>query len=152
MNNSDFGSTLLCIGGIIFLGLIIALAVALVKKSNEEASQAEANTNKLLQQLPQDKQMLFVMQYNSVKKNPTIAVILALFLGGLGIHKFYLGQNGLGILYLLFCWTSIPAIIALIEAFVISGQVGKYNEKKAREIAGMLGGLGAPPTVAVLGQ
>lgn len=42
------------------------------------------------------------------------AIVLALFLGGLGIHKLYLGV-GRWWLYLLFCWTFIPAIIALVE-------------------------------------
>ena len=46
------------------------------------------------------------------------AVLLAFFLGGIGAHKFYLGRVGQGILYLLFCWTFIPGIIALIE-FII---------------------------------
>lgn len=48
-------------------------------------------------------------------KNKTTAGILALLLGGLGVHKFYLGNTGKGILYLCFFWTFIPAIIALIE-------------------------------------
>lgn len=51
-------------------------------------------------------------------KNKTSAVLLALFLGGFGAHKFYLGRNLQGVLYLLFCWTFIPAIIAFIE-FII---------------------------------
>ena len=51
-------------------------------------------------------------------KSKVIAAVLAFFLGGLGIHKFYLGQIGMGIIYLLFCWTFIPTIIAFIE-FVI---------------------------------
>jgi TM2 domain-containing membrane protein YozV len=33
-------------------------------------------------------------------------------------HKFYLGQTGLGVVYLLFCWTFIPALIALIEGIL----------------------------------
>jgi len=40
---------------------------------------------------------------------------LAIFLGGLGIHKFYLGQTGQGLLYLLFCWTGLPGFIGLLE-------------------------------------
>ena len=52
-------------------------------------------------------------------KNKIVAAILALILGGLGIHKFYLGQIGKGILYLIFCWTYVPAIIAFIEGIVI---------------------------------
>ena len=49
-------------------------------------------------------------------KSRTVAVLLALFLGGIGAHKFYLGKVGTGLLYLLFCWTFIPGLIALFEA------------------------------------
>ena len=51
-------------------------------------------------------------------RNRTTAAIFALLLGGLGAHKFYLGQPGLGIVYLLLCWTFVPAIIGLIEGIV----------------------------------
>ena len=44
--------------------------------------------------------------------------LLAFFLGGLGIHKFYAGKSGIGVVYLLFCWTGIPAFCALID-FII---------------------------------
>ena len=49
------------------------------------------------------------------KPNRTMAILLALFFGGFGAHKFYMGKPALGILYLLFCWTGIPGIVALIE-------------------------------------
>lgn len=52
-------------------------------------------------------------------KNRLVAALLALFLGGLGAHHFYLGRPILGVLYLLFCWTFIPAIIAFIEGVVL---------------------------------
>ena len=48
-------------------------------------------------------------------KNKTVAGLLGIFLGDFGIHKFYLGKPGMGILYLLFCWTAIPAVIGFIE-------------------------------------
>jgi TM2 domain-containing membrane protein YozV len=51
-------------------------------------------------------------------KSRIAAALLAIFLGGIGIHKFYLGQPFLGILYIVFCWTFIPAIIAFIEGIV----------------------------------
>ena len=53
------------------------------------------------------------------KKSKVAAGLLALFLGGIGVHKFYLGQTLAGILYLLFCWTGIPHIIAFVEAIII---------------------------------
>ncbi|AEY65443.1 TM2 domain-containing protein [Clostridium sp. BNL1100] len=51
-------------------------------------------------------------------KNKIVAGLLAIFLGGLGIHKFYMGKIGKGILYLLFSWTFIPSFIAFIEGIV----------------------------------
>lgn len=53
------------------------------------------------------------------RKSKSTAAVLAFFLGGFGAHKFYLRQTGLGILYLIFCWTWIPSIIALIEFIVL---------------------------------
>jgi TM2 domain-containing membrane protein YozV len=52
-------------------------------------------------------------------RNKTTAALLALLLGGIGAHKFYLGRGGLGILYLIFCWTFIPAVIGFIEAIML---------------------------------
>lgn len=51
-------------------------------------------------------------------KDRTTAGILALLLGGIGAHKFYLGETGMGIIYLCFSWTLIPAIVAFIEGII----------------------------------
>lgn len=51
-------------------------------------------------------------------KSKVAAGVLAILLGSLGIHKFYLGKIGMGVLYLLFCWTGIPAIVGLIEGII----------------------------------
>lgn len=51
-------------------------------------------------------------------KSKTAAGLLALFLGGIGVHKFYLGKIGMGILYLCFCWTGIPAVVGFIEGII----------------------------------
>jgi TM2 domain-containing membrane protein YozV len=52
-------------------------------------------------------------------KNKLAAALLAIFLGGFGIHKFYLGKIGMGILYLVFCWTGVPEIIGIIEGILM---------------------------------
>lgn len=67
-------------------------------------------------------------------KSRFIAALLAFFLGGLGIHKFYLGK-WCGIFYLIFCWTYIPTIISFIEGilFLTNGEDNfnrKYNKEK----------------------
>lgn len=51
-------------------------------------------------------------------KSKVAAGLLGIFLGGFGIHKFYLGKIGMGILYLVFCWTYIPALIGFIEGII----------------------------------
>ncbi|MBQ0028640.1 MAG: NINE protein [Lachnospiraceae bacterium] len=51
-------------------------------------------------------------------KNKIAAGLLAIFFGGIGVHKFYMGQIGMGIIYLLFCWTGIPAFIGWIEGII----------------------------------
>ena len=51
-------------------------------------------------------------------KSRIVAGILGILIGGLGVHKFYLGKVGLGILYVLFFWTAIPAIIGFIEGII----------------------------------
>lgn len=50
-------------------------------------------------------------------KSRITAGLLALFLGGLGIHRFYLGQWW-GVFYLLFWGSGIPSIVSLIESIV----------------------------------
>ena len=51
-------------------------------------------------------------------KSKVAAGILGILLGGIGVHKFYMGKIGMGILYLCFCWTGVPAIIGFIEGIV----------------------------------
>ena len=120
----------------LFVLLVIGIVVVLVLnigKSKKIAEQSEQVLAQFVNSLSPEKRTAFMLQVNSVRKDPTTAVLLALFLGGLGAHKFYLGQTGAGIVYLLFCWTSIPALIALIEVFGLSSKVADYNQLKAQE-------------------
>lgn len=52
-------------------------------------------------------------------KVKTTAILWCFFLGAFGAHKFYLGQGGWGVVYLLFCWTGIPSFAAFIEFIMI---------------------------------
>ncbi len=66
-------------------------------------------------------------------KSKTLAGVLAILLGGLGIHKFYLGKIFQGILYALFCWTYIPFIVGFVEGVIymcISDERFQYRYAK----------------------
>lgn len=52
-------------------------------------------------------------------KNKLAAGLFAILLGSLGAHKFYLNDFGMGVLYLLLCWTGITAIIGIVEGIIL---------------------------------
>jgi TM2 domain-containing membrane protein YozV len=65
------------------------------------------------------------------KKSKKTATLLAFpILGSLGIHKFYLGKIGQGILYLIFSFLLIPTIISLFEFIsYLSMSTEKFDAK-----------------------
>lgn len=63
-------------------------------------------------------------------KSKVTAGILAILLGGIGIHKFYLGKVGWGLVYLLFSWTSIPMFLGFIEGIIyLTMSDSSFNSK-----------------------
>ncbi len=80
----------------------------------------------------------FYAEYERARKDEVVGVLLAIFLGCFGIHHFYLRRNGLGIVYLLLCWTGISAILGLIDAFFMPGRVRAYNGGQASFIASQI--------------
>ena len=77
----------------------------------------------------------FYAEFEQARKDPVIGVLLAIFLGCLGIHHFYLHRNGAGLLYLIFSWTGIPMILGWIEAFFMPARVRAYNAMQASYIS-----------------
>lgn len=84
-------------------------------------------------------QALFYQQYEAVRRDEVVGILLALFLGCFGAHHFYLRRTGLGILYLVFFWSGIPALLGLIECFFMPGRVREFNAIQAAAIAAALG-------------
>jgi TM2 domain-containing membrane protein YozV len=84
-------------------------------------------------------QAIFYQQYESVRRDEVVGILLALFLGTFGVHHFYLRRTGLGILYCCFCWTGITSILGLIECFFMPARVREFNAIQAAGIAAALG-------------
>ena len=56
---------------------------------------------------------------STTPKNRQVAIVLAFASVAVpvaGFHKFYLGQHGWGLVYLLLSWTPIPHVASAIEA------------------------------------
>jgi TM2 domain-containing membrane protein YozV len=98
-------------------------------------------------------QAIFYQQYAAVRRDEVVGVLLALFLGGFGMHHFYLRRTGLGIVYLCFCWTPLPWVLGFFECFFMPGRVREFNAIQAAGIAATLGiampGWGYPLNVTV---
>ena len=63
-------------------------------------------------------------------RQKTSAALFALLGGGIGLHKFYLGDVRKGITYLLLCWTLVPGIIAFIEGLIfLSMSYDKFDKE-----------------------
>ena len=85
-------------------------------------------------------QAIFYQQYESVRRDEVVGILLALFLGTFGVHHFYLRRTGLGILYCCFFWAfGITTILGFIECFFMPGRVREFNAIQAAGIAAALG-------------
>lgn len=103
--------------------------------SNFTDSFLSANTGNFpSEQLPSLRQRLSQLddsQANQViaaanVKNPTTALILSIFLGTLGVDRFYIGHVGLGVAKLLLAWLTF-GIWTIIDWFLIINATKKAN-------------------------
>ncbi|MNY69916.1 TM2 domain protein [compost metagenome] len=70
-------------------------------------------------------------------KSKVAAGVLAILLGSIGVHKFYLGKFVQGIVCVLFCWTGIPGLIGLIEGILYLVKTDEeFNQKFNRTYIG----------------
>ena len=96
-----------------------------------EIEEIEIDLETIKSDLNEKELEMFNKSYRKRKKSVFIGVLLTLFPCGFGFHKFYLGANKAGWLYLLFCWTMIPLFIQLVEVLFM----GKIIEAKNLDIA-----------------
>lgn len=94
----------------------------------------------IVKEMSDNQASTFAVAYRAQRRDPTVVLLLALlgFIIVAGVHRFYLGQIGMGLLYLFtagFCL--IGTIIDLVSHKKLSFQ---YNQLKAQTIATMVKG------------
>ena len=67
------------------------------------------------------------------EKSRTVSLLLCLFLGLVGGHRFYVGKTGTAIVQLLLCWSGITEIWAIIDLInIICGNFTDSENKKIK--------------------
>lgn len=67
---------------------------------------------------------------NSSDKSALVALLLAIFVGALGVHRFYVGKIGTGVLWLL--TGGIFGIGALVDIILIA--VGSFTDSDGKKL------------------
>lgn len=100
-----------------------------LKKMNTPQQEEKDMTNEQLQNEILNEQLtqLKSMKEDSNKPSLVVYILLALFLGGIGAHDFYVGKPVKGLIKLVFCWTGIPMFIAVFN--IIGALMNKQNFK-----------------------
>ncbi len=78
------------------------------------------------------------MEGNNISnKSRLVATLLSFFLGTLGIHRFYVGKVGTGVLMLLFTLSILGLIVSSLWALVdfIMIVCGQFKDKEKRIIS-----------------
>lgn len=79
----------------------------------------------------------FLYAYQENRKKPLIATLLAVFGGVYGLHRFYLGQTGMGVAYF---FTGGLLMVGWIRDMFRAGRMAReVNQELALKIAGQIG-------------
>ncbi len=82
-------------------------------------------------ELSTEQRQMFDQEYEKNSKSMLATYLLWFFLGGIGLHKFYLRKTGMGVLYI---FTGGLFVIGwLIDIFLIPSQVRQVNETIAKD-------------------
>jgi SH3-like domain-containing protein len=97
--------------------------------SKKRVKRMEEDIIELRRELSEHELGILDSELAKYKKNTALAYILWFFLGGLGIHKFYIGKTGMGVFYLLLVGGLTVGVITgmskeMQAAMIIAGSCG----------------------------
>jgi len=83
-----------------------------------------------------------LLTHKALSKSKLVAYLLGAFLGAIGAHRWYVGENIGAMLYVILFFTSLVQPMAypllglflLVDLFVTWGLVDKYNKDVAEQI------------------
>jgi TM2 domain-containing membrane protein YozV len=90
--------------------------------------------SQIIEDMPDEKAKLFANIYRSRRRDPVLLLILALIglFGVAGIHRFFVGHIGMGILYLF--TAGLCLIGTIVDMINYKNFAFEYNRKVAQEI------------------
>jgi len=118
------------------IGTVIYIPFYALKSSNKYKNLcSDIDEFEIQNKLSDSQRLLYNIEIEKVRKNRTTGLLLSLFLGGIGAHHYYTGSIGKGVVYTLFCWTFIPAILALADCFYIMNYIDYLNNSNIKTIS-----------------
>jgi len=108
------------------------ISIVLTEKSNSNSgtlSQEGSGININLSQNQTAANPVHAPTYvqNGKVVNKIAYILCACLVGGFGVHKFLTDKIGMGIVYLIFCWTFIPGLIGFIEGLIAISKTADVN-------------------------
>lgn len=68
-------------------------------------------------------------------KSKLVAGLFAILLGGIGVHHFYMGNVGLGVVDILFSWTGIPSILGLVNGIIYLTESDDSFDSRIKDVS-----------------
>ncbi len=96
-------------------------------KSQVDGTEVTIYAKQDLQSKISDYARQFQIDRGENEVNQVTYVLLAILVGNFGVHKFYAGKTFLGVIYLLFFWTAIPAVVGLVEGIIAATKKADVN-------------------------
>jgi TM2 domain-containing membrane protein YozV len=94
---------------------------------------------RLIEDMPEDRVEMFAKIYKARRKDPLLLLILALIglFGVAGVHRFFVGHIGMGLLY--FFTAGLCLIGTIVDMINYKNFSFEYNRKVARDIMNEMG-------------